>query len=89
VGKEENEWVLESYQRGRNEQIVWGRHIEAGVKAAQEDEGALLVFSGGETRSGVGPRMEGGSYFVSYPVLLELWKSLGSLPGLLNLLTKL
>ncbi|KAI5817457.1 hypothetical protein BZA77DRAFT_386741 [Pyronema omphalodes] len=97
AGKEENEWVLESYQRGRNEQIVWGRHIEAGVKAAQEDEGALLVFSGGETRPGVGPRMEGGSYFdlavarglIDAPLLNRTTTELVALDSYQNLLFSL
>ena len=63
-GRNESEWVLEPFQRGTAAQDTFAAHIEAGVRAARQDPRALLVFSGGESRAGVGPRTEATSYFV-------------------------
>lgn len=38
-------------------------HIRLGVEAAAHDPGALLLFSGGQTRKAAGPRSEGLSYW--------------------------
>lgn len=67
-GRNESEWVLEPFQRGTVPQDTFAAHIEAGVRAARQDPRALLVFSGGESRAGVGPRMEATSYFVPLPL---------------------
>lgn len=71
-GRNESEWVLEPFQRGTAAQDTFAAHIEAGVRAARQDPRALLVFSGGESRAGVGPRMEATSYFVPPPPTLPL-----------------
>jgi hypothetical protein len=63
-GEQEEEWVLESFQKGKGVQDSFLRHIEEGVKIANADMGALLMFGGGETRREAGPRSEAGSYFV-------------------------
>jgi hypothetical protein len=63
-GRNESEWVMQDFQRGRDEQQTLFAHVAAGVEAASKDPSSLLVFSGGETRVGVGPRMEAPSYFV-------------------------
>jgi hypothetical protein len=63
LGASEDEWALQSFQRGRKAQDTFLAHISAGVAAASADTSALLVFSGGETRLAAGPRTEGGSYF--------------------------
>ncbi len=39
-------------------------HIRLGVQEAAKDPAALLLFSGGQTRSEAGPRSEGMSYWV-------------------------
>ncbi|KAF8253533.1 hypothetical protein K440DRAFT_657447 [Wilcoxina mikolae CBS 423.85] len=62
-GRNESEWVMQPFQRGREEQETFIAHVTAGVEAAKKDPNSLLVFSGGETRVGVGPRMEAPSYF--------------------------
>lgn len=64
LGEAEDEWVLQSIQTGNHAQDTFVAHIRAGVEEAEKDPNALLIFSGGETRVGVGPRMEGTSYFV-------------------------
>ncbi|KAJ3490378.1 hypothetical protein NLI96_g1465 [Meripilus lineatus] len=47
---EDDEWVLEAYQRGGGRVSAFVQHIERGVELMAEDEHALLVFSGGQTR---------------------------------------
>lgn len=44
-------------------------HIRTGVELAAKDENALLIFSGGVTRPGVGPRSEGASYWLAADAL--------------------
>ncbi|TXT06119.1 hypothetical protein VHUM_03592 [Vanrija humicola] len=46
----DDDWVLERYQKGGSVQTFVG-HIERGAKLLKEDPHALLVFSGGATRS--------------------------------------
>lgn len=58
---EESNWILLPYQRG--ETGCYLAHIEAGVRAAARDAGALLVFSGGYSRQEAGPRSEAQSYY--------------------------
>ncbi|KZT24184.1 hypothetical protein NEOLEDRAFT_1067761 [Neolentinus lepideus HHB14362 ss-1] len=47
----EEDWILESYQKGGGRVNAFYQHIKGGVKLALEDPRALLVFSGGQTRS--------------------------------------
>jgi hypothetical protein len=65
LGEDEAEWTLESFQKGTGSHNTFIRHISKGIQLATADNESLLVFSGGETRRKAGPRMEGGSYFVS------------------------
>lgn len=52
--RDEAYWTLEDYQRGHDEAkariAAFVDHIRLGVQLAVEDESALLVFSGGQTR---------------------------------------
>ena len=66
LGDDESEWVLQDIQKGNRAQDAFMAHIKAGVDHAAADPAALLIFSGGETRVGEGPRMEGTSYFVGF-----------------------
>lgn len=43
-------WILEPYQRGGSVKTFW-KHIEKGVEIADADPTALLIFSGGQTRT--------------------------------------
>ncbi|KAK6340636.1 hypothetical protein TWF696_008960 [Orbilia brochopaga] len=61
LGDDEKEWTLLPYQHGLAK--TFKQHIEAGVKLAREDEGSLLVFTGGETRRFAGPSSEAQSYW--------------------------
>ncbi|GLB37315.1 hypothetical protein LshimejAT787_0403660 [Lyophyllum shimeji] len=47
----EDQWVLEDYQNGGGRVAAFFAHILRGAELVQEDEKALLVFSGGQTRS--------------------------------------
>jgi len=67
LGATEEEWDLQPYQRGRSPQNTFLAHIEKGVSVARADPAAMLMFSGGETRRGVGPRVEAAGYFVRFP----------------------
>lgn len=64
-GKLDNEdsWFLESYQKHPGQAATFLMHIQEGVEIAGKDEGALLLFSGGETRKYAGPRSEAQSYW--------------------------
>lgn len=64
-GKADNEdsWFLESYQKHPGQAATFLMHIKEGVEIAEKDEGALLLFSGGETRRDAGPRSEAQSYW--------------------------
>ncbi len=54
-------WVLQDFQQG--EAPCYIAHARAGVEAAARDPGALLVFSGGQSRRDAGARSEAQSYF--------------------------
>lgn len=58
---EELNWILLPFQR--SEVSCYIGHIEAGVRAAAADAQALLVFTGGYSRPGAGPRSEAQSYY--------------------------
>ena len=58
---DEANWILLPFQR--NEVPCYIGHIEAGVRAAAADPDALLVFTGGYSRPGAGPRSEAQSYY--------------------------
>ncbi|KAF5386011.1 hypothetical protein D9615_002348 [Tricholomella constricta] len=47
----EDQWVLEPYQRGGGRISTFFAHIYRGAELVREDVNALLVFSGGQTRS--------------------------------------
>ena len=59
----EDSWFLESYQRHPGQAATFLAHIKEGVEIAAKDDGALLLFSGGETRKDAGPRSEAQSYW--------------------------
>lgn len=54
-------WFLQPFQKG--EPPYYLEHIRAGVEQAAQDDTALLVFSGGQTRAEAGPKSEGLSYW--------------------------
>lgn len=58
----EDNWILEPYQRGQVSTFL--KHIQHGVEIAANDSSALLLFSGGQTRDGAGPRSEGMTYWL-------------------------
>ncbi|KAJ6391797.1 hypothetical protein OIU77_025706 [Salix suchowensis] len=62
VDKEES-WVLEAYQKHPGQAATFVTHIQEGVEIVSKDDGALLLFSGGETRKHAGPRSEAQSYW--------------------------
>lgn len=65
LGENDDEWILEPYQKNWNETHQWIQHIEAGVELLEKSNGtAALIFSGGETRPHGGARTEGMSYWV-------------------------
>jgi len=47
---DDEEWILEPYQRGGGRVAAFYQHIAAGAELARQDEHALLIFSGGQTR---------------------------------------
>lgn len=59
----EESWFLESYQKNPGQAATFVSHIEEGVRIADRDDVALLLFSGGETRKEAGPRSEAQSYW--------------------------
>ncbi|XP_031265858.1 uncharacterized protein C57A10.07 [Pistacia vera] len=59
----EDSWFLEPYQKYPGQAASFVTHIEEGVKIVAEDEDAILLFSGGETRKDAGPRSEAQSYW--------------------------
>lgn len=60
--RNERNWFLEPYQMGMVDTFI--AHIRRGVELAAQDSSALLLFSGGETRPGVGPRSEASTYWL-------------------------
>lgn len=61
---EERNWHLETYQKvdGYAESFV--EAMRAGVREAAHNDAALLLFSGGQTRTDAGPLSEGQSYWM-------------------------
>ncbi|XP_038724988.1 uncharacterized protein C57A10.07-like [Tripterygium wilfordii] len=59
----EDSWFLESYQNHPGQAATFVTHIQEGIETASKDDGALLLFSGGETRKDAGPRSEAQSYW--------------------------
>ncbi|OBZ67023.1 Uncharacterized protein C57A10.07 [Grifola frondosa] len=47
---DDDEWILEPYQRGGARVAAFFKHILAGAELAREDENSLLIFTGGQTR---------------------------------------
>ena len=60
---DEANWILESFQNGQVKTFL--KHIEKGVQLTVNDSTALLLFSGGQTREGAGPRSEGLTYWMA------------------------
>ncbi|KAJ8660478.1 hypothetical protein O0I10_003936 [Lichtheimia ornata] len=58
----DDNWVLESFQRG-GQVRTFVRHIEKAIEMAKEDPEAVVIFSGGQTRAHAGPQSEGQSYW--------------------------
>jgi len=58
----DSSWYLQSFQKG--EPPFYIEHIYEGVRLTAEDREALLVFSGGQTRTEAGPRSEALSYWM-------------------------
>ncbi|MCL5746349.1 MAG: hypothetical protein M1541_20865 [Acidobacteria bacterium] len=56
----EQNWILLDFQRG--EPSCYIGHIRCGVELAAREPGALLVFSGGQSRREAGPRSEAETY---------------------------
>jgi len=72
---DETTWHILDYQRGQGLPQAIVAHIQAGIVEAQRDPNALLIFSGGETRSdGTGPWSESSSYF-RVADTLALWQT--------------
>ncbi|WOL14250.1 hypothetical protein Cni_G23030 [Canna indica] len=59
----EDSWFLEPYQEIPGQAATFLAHIKVGVESAAKDKGALLLFSGGETRKDAGPLSEAQSYW--------------------------
>lgn len=59
----EDSWFLESYQKHPGQAATFVDHIRKGVDITGDDQDALLLFSGGETRKDAGPRSEAQSYW--------------------------
>jgi hypothetical protein len=55
-------WLLQPFQKG--EPPFYVEHIHKGVELAATDPLSLLLFSGGQTRAGAGPRSEAQSYWM-------------------------
>ncbi|KAL8466952.1 hypothetical protein ACS0TY_035873 [Phlomoides rotata] len=60
----EDAWYLEPYQKHPGQAATFVTHIQKGVEITADDDAALLVFSGGETRKDAGPRSEAQSYWI-------------------------
>ncbi|KAK5840458.1 putative C57A10.07 [Gossypium arboreum] len=59
----EDSWFLEPYQKNPGQAATFLTHIKEGVESTAQDDAALLLFSGGETRKAAGPRSEAQSYW--------------------------
>ncbi|KAF7984264.1 hypothetical protein HWV62_16108 [Athelia sp. TMB] len=49
---DEDQWLLEPYQKGGGRIDAFVSHIARGAELAHQDEHSLLIFSGGQTRAG-------------------------------------
>lgn len=58
----DDSWFLQEFQKG--EPPFYIEHIRRGVEIAADDQKALLVFSGGQTRFKAGTRSEAQSYWL-------------------------
>ncbi|KAL6305768.1 hypothetical protein BKA93DRAFT_776649 [Sparassis latifolia] len=58
---DDDEWILEPYQRGGGPVSAFYKHITTGAELARQDENSLLIFSGGQTRR-TSTTTEGESY---------------------------
>lgn len=58
---EDRDWYLQAYEYGEPPLLI--EHIHRGVEIAAADPSALLVFSGGQSRAGAGPRSEAQGYW--------------------------
>lgn len=65
--RNEKNWYLEPFQHGMVDTFI--AHIRRGVEEAAKDLSALLIFSGGETRPGIGPRSEASTYWLAADAL--------------------
>ncbi|KAK4531958.1 hypothetical protein CCYA_CCYA10G2815 [Cyanidiococcus yangmingshanensis] len=61
LAEEDGQWSLEDYQLGQGR--VFLEHIKKAVEIVDADPDALLIFSGGKTRSQAGPLSESESYW--------------------------
>eukprot|EP00755_Sulcionema_specki_P012796 Sspe_Gene.52305::Locus_28988_Transcript_1_1_Confidence_1.000_Length_768::g.52305::m.52305 len=64
--EDEESWYLQESQKGQL--AVYLKHIQRGVEMAADDQDAVLIFSGGQTRSAAGPRSEAQSYWIAADV---------------------
>ena len=55
-------WYLKHFQAG--EGALYVEHVRTGVELAAADPDALLLFAGGQTDEGAGPRSEGQGYWL-------------------------
>ena len=65
--RKESLWGLEAFQAGEDGMltIAFSQHIKRGViELLAEPEKSILIFSGGQTKRGAGPRSEGLSYYI-------------------------
>ncbi|KZT72146.1 hypothetical protein DAEQUDRAFT_749578 [Daedalea quercina L-15889] len=87
---DEEEWILEPYQRGGGRVDAFYRHIAAGAELAKEDEHSLLIFSGGQTRP-TSTSTEAGSYMrlaLAADLIPSLPTPSSRIPGLLRATTE-
>lgn len=63
LAKDDSNWALESYQLLEGEAKTFMEHMELGIKEVAKNPNALLLFSGGKTRSDAGAISEASSYW--------------------------
>ena len=61
--KTDSAWWLLDYQQNQGFPSILSAHIKRGLSILADDPGALLLFSGGQTRKDVGPLSEAASYY--------------------------
>lgn len=61
AAEREESWILLDFQRGEVGRYI--EHVRTGVELAAADRESLLVFAGGYSRVGAGPRSEGAGYY--------------------------